>query len=291
MDRVIVYSRPDGSVVVTSPYLSFHRPSVLVSAAVPDVPAVTRPETDAEATAALVSAAVRAATPEALLEALRAGLPAEVFGLLTGNGAADTVGRLVKAPPAALLDILRKTVELEAAKPEVPEIYRDETDDEMVARVMAHDLAADAISPALVDRGALPAGPHFRECWAWDGTVARVDMDRARAAHLVTIRAARDSALAATDVRALRDMEAVGQVSDAVKAQRQALRDIPTAFDLSQATTPEALAALWPPELPPRPVVAVARPAEAAPRVDRPGPSLSRPPARGPRAIAEGVAR
>lgn len=84
----------------------------------------------------------------------------------------------------------------------------------------------------------LPTDYTFRNAWTYD---LDVDMDKARVIHMDRIRAARDEALKVLDIETLKGID--------VQTEKQALRDIPQTFDLSGATTPDELKALWPAEL------------------------------------------
>jgi len=99
-----------------------------------------------------------------------------------------------------------------------------------------------------IGRADIPADRTFRAAWS-AGMV--VDMAKARTIHMASIRKARDAALPALDVEF---SKALGRrdnaKADAVEAQRQVLRDLPTTFDLTGAKTPEELKALWPEGLP-----------------------------------------
>lgn len=96
----------------------------------------------------------------------------------------------------------------------------------------------------------IPDDASFKEAWRDDGEKVVVDMSTARAIHMDRIREARDRELAALDFETMR---AVGAGDDAkrdeVETRKQALRDIPQTFDLSQAKTPDELKDLWPEEL------------------------------------------
>jgi len=98
---------------------------------------------------------------------------------------------------------------------------------------------------------ALPANREFRGAWERAGAAVGVNMPAARLIHMDRIRVARDTELAAKDIEYIVADER-GRPADKARiaAEKQALRDIPTTFDLSAATTPEALTALWPPTVP-----------------------------------------
>jgi hypothetical protein len=97
---------------------------------------------------------------------------------------------------------------------------------------------------------AIPADRSFRDAWAQEGNAITVDMTRARSIQLGRIRAARDAKLKALDLPFLRAVETGDSARQAeIAGEKQRLRDLPAATDLSKAATPEALKALWPTEL------------------------------------------
>lgn len=103
------------------------------------------------------------------------------------------------------------------------------------------------------DDNDLPTDRYFRPAWEDQGVAVQVNMSKARAVHMGRIREERDLRLKALDADFIKAIE----IGDAAEQQRvatlkQALRDIPQDFDLSMATTPEQLKALWPPQLPAR---------------------------------------
>ncbi len=93
------------------------------------------------------------------------------------------------------------------------------------------------ISHETVQPSNIPDDRTFRNAWTHD---LSVDMDLARDIHMDNIRKPRDKRLKQLDQR---------QYGPEYDDERQALRDIPQTFDLTQATTPEELKALWPDEL------------------------------------------
>lgn len=95
-----------------------------------------------------------------------------------------------------------------------------------------------------------PADRTFRDAWHWNDRVD-VNMPVARQIHMDRIRKVRNAELAKVDneVKVAEDANRQGDLATA-RAKRQALRDIPQTFDLSGATTPEELDALWPSILP-----------------------------------------
>jgi len=81
-----------------------------------------------------------------------------------------------------------------------------------------------------------------------------INMSKARAIHLTEIRRVRNAELVKEDVNMLKAIEG-GDASaqSTVATKKQVLRDIPATFDLTTGvTTPEALKAKWPDELPAR---------------------------------------
>lgn len=78
-------------------------------------------------------------------------------------------------------------------------------------------------------------------------------MPKARVIHMDKIREACDKELPKLNeqhAQADDDGDAVKKAD--IAAKRRALRAVPTTFDLSTATTPEELHAMWPAELPAR---------------------------------------
>ena len=93
----------------------------------------------------------------------------------------------------------------------------------------------------------LPMG-RFRGCWRNDGAGGvHVDMPLARAQRMVEIRGARNARLTASDalMARARDQEKQAEI-EALKAMRQALRDIPQHMDLTLINDPAELEAFEP---------------------------------------------
>ena len=94
---------------------------------------------------------------------------------------------------------------------------------------------------------------HFRDAWTDDlpGNQIDVNMTKARTIHMDRIRKVRDVELRKLDVVFMRAIES-GDVAEQkrIGVLKQTLRDIPQTFDLSGATTPAELKALWPSGLP-----------------------------------------
>ena len=81
-----------------------------------------------------------------------------------------------------------------------------------------------------------------------------VNMTKARAIHLAEIRRVRNAELAAKDITFMRAVEAGDTSAQAtIATEKQILRDIPAAFNITTGiTTPAQLKARWPAELPAR---------------------------------------
>jgi hypothetical protein len=101
----------------------------------------------------------------------------------------------------------------------------------------------------------LPTDRYFRNAWEWTEDAVRVNMTKARAIHMDSIRAIRDKNLASLDLPFMRAVENGDQAAQKrIATQKQALRDIPQNFDLKTSpNTPDALLRKWPAILP-RPV-------------------------------------
>jgi hypothetical protein len=131
------------------------------------------------------------------------------------------------------------------------------SDDDILMYVINHDIPKDSegnIVEHYIFEGILPDKALFRDSWRVRNGDIVVDMDGARLAHMVNIRAERNSELVKLDLESLRAFEN----EDVAEQQRvtevkQKLRDIPQTFDLTTPNdTPEELKAKWPTELPAR---------------------------------------
>ena len=95
---------------------------------------------------------------------------------------------------------------------------------------------------------------------AWEmgaGGLPVVDMVQARVVHMEHIRLARNAELDRIDITPQYRAAERSRISDpsawdAIEVIKQALRDLPATFDVSQPTTPQALKDLWPAGLPER---------------------------------------
>ena len=87
----------------------------------------------------------------------------------------------------------------------------------------------------------IPEDRYFRDSWMQEGKKIAVNMVKARAHHMNNIRKARDKKLSVLDIEAAKGKN--------VQDEKQLLRDIPQNFNLTVASTPEELKALWPEQL------------------------------------------
>lgn len=100
------------------------------------------------------------------------------------------------------------------------------------AVVSIHEITADKI----------PTDRTFRNAWKHgDDGLVTVHMPTARNMHMDKIREERNKKLQHLDVEQLKGND--------VAAEKKIMRNIPQTFDLTGATTPEELSALWPDEL------------------------------------------
>lgn len=107
-----------------------------------------------------------------------------------------------------------------------------------IEQIMAKDVPEGVKDAKAVDASTIPTDRTFRDAWVHGGDKPVVHMDKARAIHMGRIRLARNDQLAKLDVEQLKGND--------VATEKQKLRDIPQTLDLSKATTPEELKALWP---------------------------------------------
>lgn len=110
----------------------------------------------------------------------------------------------------------------------------------------------------VIDELQLPGGgfasvdtTHFFDAWEMVKGQPEVNMAAARGIHMDTIRAARNTELAAKDIVFMRAVEAGDtDAQSTIATEKQTLRDIPQTFDLTTDNdTPEELLAMWPSEL------------------------------------------
>lgn len=178
----------------------------------------------------------------------------------------------------------RRKLPLEQAAGDDDAQFRDETDDEFIARVAGRCVPVRLIAPPpgmspLTDRGhavkhglafvdvpfhILPVASIpdmsdlFFDAWTLKGGAVVVDMIKARDVHRRLIRQRRQPLLDALDVEYQRADErgAAGLAQKAAIALRkQELRDLPQAAAIEAAVEPEQLKAAWPAVLKPNPYV------------------------------------
>ncbi len=112
------------------------------------------------------------------------------------------------------------------------------------------DVPKDSVKELIVEVASLPSRS-FRGAWKLDASSVLVDMKKARDIHMDRIREFRDKELRRLDgeyIEALEDNDTAKE--NAVKAQKQTLRDIPQTFKLDSFKKSETLEAAWPAEVP-----------------------------------------
>lgn len=100
---------------------------------------------------------------------------------------------------------------------------------------------------ATIDK--LPSDRVFRDAWTDENPSETVDIDmqKARAIHMDRLRLKRNDKLKLLDVEYIKAMESDdNSAKNAIKALKQQLRDLPTAYDLGTASTPEELKLMIP---------------------------------------------
>ena len=125
-------------------------------------------------------------------------------------------------------------------------------DDAIEAELVKSGQALDSVTWRRIDPTDIPVTRDFRNCWRSNGAKIAVDMPLARDEHMANIRRARDAMLAKKDGEWVKEFSRGNQAMvDAIEAERQKLRDVPQTIDagVRDATTPEALKAMWPADL------------------------------------------
>lgn len=135
-----------------------------------------------------------------------------------------------------------------APKAHLEKVFGPLTDEQYKAHVISRSIPEGVEYREITDNE-LPPDRIFRDAWKDEGGI-KIDMPKARNIHLARIRSSRNEKLKSSDAEFLKTLESSNYQQTpelvAIKAKRQALRDIPQTFDLTQATTPEELKALWP---------------------------------------------
>lgn len=113
--------------------------------------------------------------------------------------------------------------------------------------------ALQAITPfriTTIDK--IPKDRYFRNAWTDDNATTTVDihLGKARAVHMNEIRKVRNDKFIELGfpTKLNEDLE-MAIIPEAIRNKLRALRDLPETIDLSQATTPKELKAIWPKEL------------------------------------------
>ena len=102
----------------------------------------------------------------------------------------------------------------------------------------------------MVDEAEIPTDRTYRNALRHSETGFAFDLNVAKTLHVTMIREARVDRLNVLDKEWMKATGQKDQVAvDAVEAQRQVLRDLPTTMGLEKATTIDELKALWPMEL------------------------------------------
>jgi hypothetical protein len=133
--------------------------------------------------------------------------------------------------------------------------YGGATEDEVIDYILRQEIKRGLIkedSYWVVDLADLPPDREYFNAWEWDDG-ATVNMTKARAIHLDSIRVVRNAELAAKDITFMRAVEAGDtDAQSTIGTEKQVLRDLPATFSLDSYADPAALKAAWPTELPAR---------------------------------------
>jgi len=128
-------------------------------------------------------------------------------------------------------------------------ITRDGTDAEIDAEIAKASLESPSVSWRRIVEADIPSQRDFRNAWTDHGTHIGFDMPKARAMHMERLRNGRNIMLATTDGEMQRATEQ-GKAQDvaALKASRQALRDLPATYAaaIASAATADELRAIDP---------------------------------------------
>lgn len=151
-----------------------------------------------------------------------------------------SIGIVIPSPKARGQILLEKEKLDKEGNVITPAKYRDENDIEFSIRIAMTDVP-HGLDYRIVDASEIPEDRTFRDAWTDSANAVKVDMPKARQIHMNRIREKRNEKLAVLDIETLKGKD--------VQAQKQKLRDLPQALDLSKVKTPEELKALWPVEL------------------------------------------
>lgn len=124
--------------------------------------------------------------------------------------------------------------------------------DSQVDIIKENLLGDEYVSHRVVDDSQIPEDSYFFEAWTddYDTDTVDVDMTKAQNIHMGKIRAARSLKFEELGfpTKLDADLEAA-IIPESTRATLQTLRDIPQNIDLTVATTPDELKAIWPEEL------------------------------------------
>jgi hypothetical protein len=138
----------------------------------------------------------------------------------------------------------------------LPEYDNDESKviDYVIERNKSSGQIAEGATYWLIDSEKVPTDHYFFEAWEYGDDSVIVNMSKARNIHMNAIRVERNKELTAKDITFMRSVEDGNTDAQAtIKAEKQALRDLPTTFDITtDVDTPEQLKVKWPTELPAR---------------------------------------
>lgn len=120
------------------------------------------------------------------------------------------------------------------------------TEQDAIDRAMKR-LPIDAIDVRVVEDATIPRDRTFRDSWENNESGPKVNMNKAKAIHMNRIRDMRNQKLDKLDKDLMRAQESDdNKTASEIKAEKNRLRNLPQTFDLTSATTPEQLKALWP---------------------------------------------
>jgi hypothetical protein len=124
--------------------------------------------------------------------------------------------------------------------------------EDALKRALEKDIPADATDTAVIEEKELPQSTRFRNAWDHDGRDVFVNMDKARELLKEQLRIVRLPMLLALDVAYMRaDERGDAAAKRQIAERKQAWRDVTDDPAIAAATTPDALAAIWPADAPP----------------------------------------
>lgn len=128
-------------------------------------------------------------------------------------------------------------------------IMTGDKEDEFYKSFIMSSVPDDAINSREIPEEGIPSDRLFRDAWCDATPEPKVDfdMEKCKTIHMDRIRHMRNKKLSKLDVDLMiaQEQDKSSDV-DTIKAEKQRLRDIPKNFDMTSASTPEQLKALWP---------------------------------------------